>query len=415
MRLSAAHPIWTLSVDAVLQAMATSREGLSQQEAEARLERLGANVLPQPQSRPLVLRLADQMVHPMALLLWVAGGLALLAGTRQLAIAIWAVVLINGCFSFWQEFQAERTMAALRRALPPRVRVWRDGVLQEGPATTVVPGDCVVLEAGDQIPADGRLIDAQELVLDLALLTGESLPMARHADAISQPQLASRERANLVLAGTTVASGRGTAIVYATGAETEFGHIARLAAQTRRSPSTLQQQVAQIVHTITWIALALGALIVLLSRVLVGLSIQDSLINGIGIIVANVPEGLLPTVNPGAGDQRAAHGSAAGTGAASLGDRDPGIAERHLQRQDRHPHRRADGSAGGVAQRPGRRTTPTAAAMALPLLQRPTCGRAQRPRILARHWRQHRNRPAQGGGSGRHLTGPDPGQPPAPA
>ena len=296
MRLSAAHPIWSLRVDAVLEAMATTRHGLSDAEAQQRLERFGANVLPQPQSRPLLLRLADQMVHPMALLLWIGGGLALLSGSQQLAVAIWAVVLINGCFSFWQDYQAERTMAALRRALPPQVQLWRDGDVTVRDATSVVPGDCILLEAGDQVPADGRLIDAQELYLDLALLTGESLPVARHDRPILQPQLASREQANLVLAGTTVASGRGTAIVYATGAETEFGHVARLAAQTPRSPSTLEQQVEQIVRTITAIALTLGAVIFVLSRALVGMGTQESLIYAIGIIVANVPEGLLPTV-----------------------------------------------------------------------------------------------------------------------
>ncbi|MEB3276462.1 MAG: cation-transporting P-type ATPase, partial [Cyanobacteriota bacterium] len=163
-------------------------------------------------------------------------------------------------------------------------------------AEAVVPGDCVLLEAGDQVPADGRLIEAQELYLDLSLLTGESLPVARHAEALDHPQLPAGERANLVLAGTSVASGRGTALIYATGSETEFGHVARLSSQTRRSPSTLEQQVAQIVRTITLIALGLGALIFVISRALVGMDNQESLIFAIGIIVANVPEGLLPTV-----------------------------------------------------------------------------------------------------------------------
>ncbi|MEB3276456.1 MAG: cation-transporting P-type ATPase, partial [Cyanobacteriota bacterium] len=172
MLLSAAHPIWTLSRVQVIAVLGSTAQGLSSSEAAIRLQRVGPNSLPAPPQRPLLLRLGDQLLHLMALLLWVAGGLALLAGTPQLAVAIWAVVLINGVFSFWQEYQAERTMAALLKALPRQVQVWRDGMLSVLAAEAVVPGDCVLLEAGDQVPADGRLIEAQELYLDLSLLTG---------------------------------------------------------------------------------------------------------------------------------------------------------------------------------------------------------------------------------------------------
>lgn len=296
MQLSAANPIWTLSRAGVLAATGSSSQGLSSSEAQRRLDHFGTNTLPAPQRRSLLLRLGDQLLHPMALLLWVAGALALLAGTQQLAIAIWAVVLINGCFSFWQEYQAERTMDALTRALPRQVQLWRDGTLMQCPAETVVPGDCLQVEAGDQVPADCRLIEAQALSVDQGMLTGESLPVARHAGPLQQPHLPARERANLLLAGTTVASGRGLGIVYATGSDTEFGHVARLSALTSRSPSTLEQQVAQIVRTISALALTLGVVIFLLSHWLVGMGSQESLIFAIGIIVANVPEGLLPTV-----------------------------------------------------------------------------------------------------------------------
>jgi Ca2+-transporting ATPase len=296
MHLSAAQPIWTLDTDAALRALGSTPQGLNQTEAERRLQRFGPNSLPPPHRRPMLLRLGDQLLHLMALLLWVAGGMALLAGTPQLAVAIWVVVLVNGLFSFWQEYQAERTMAALIRALPQQVQLWRDGALTVLSAAAVVPGDLLLLEAGDKVPADCRLIDAQALYLDLSLLSGESLPLARHAGALRQPLLPAGERGNLALAGTTVASGRGTGIVFATGAETEFAHVARLSAQTPRSPSTLELQVAQIVRTITAIALGLGAVIFLLSHWLVGMGSQESLIFAIGIIVANVPEGLLPTV-----------------------------------------------------------------------------------------------------------------------
>jgi calcium-translocating P-type ATPase len=297
-QLAASQPVWSLTSAALAAALRTPPQGLSSAEAQRRLEQCGANRLPPSRRRPLLLRLGDQMLHVMALLLWVAGGLAFVAGTPQLGWAIWAVVLINGLFSFWQEYQAERTLAALRQALPRQVRVWRDGQLEQRDAAELVPGDRIALEEGDQVPADARLIAASELSLDLAVLTGESLPVARHARAIpiERGNLPMREQANLVLAGTTVASGRGEALVYATGAETEFGHVARLSAATERGMSTLERQVGQIVRTVTAIALALALLSFGLSWLLVGLAPLESLVFAVGILVANVPEGLLPTV-----------------------------------------------------------------------------------------------------------------------
>ncbi len=300
--LSASQPIWSLTAEAVPDALRSTLQGLSQLEAQRRLERYGANRLPILRRRPLLLRFVDQLVHFMALLLWVAGGLAFAAGTPQLGWAIWAVVLINGVFSFWQDYQAERTLAALKRALPRQVRLWRDGALTQLPADLLVPGDCILLEEGDQVPADARLIQASDLSLDLSVLTGESVPVARHADPIvslsvdKAAPMPTRERANLALAGTTVARGRGEAIVYATGGETEFGHVAHLTAATPRGASTLEEQVAHIVRTITVVALTMGLLTFSLSVLFVGMGPLESLVFAVGILVANVPEGLLPTV-----------------------------------------------------------------------------------------------------------------------
>jgi Ca2+-transporting ATPase len=298
MQLSPAQPVWSLSGEALRAALQTTAQGLSSLEARERLARFGANALPPAPRRPLILRLGDQLLHGMALLLWVAGALAFAAGTPALGWAIWAVVLINGLFSFWQEYQAERSLEALRRALPQRVRVWRDGQLQERDAAELVPGDRIALEEGDQVPADGRLVAASALSLDLAVLTGESLPVARHARPIpsGRGDLPVREQANLVLAGTTVVQGRGEALVYATGAETEFGHVARLTAGSERGKSSLEREVGRIVRTITTIAVAMAVLSFALSWLLVGLGPLPSLVFAMGILVANVPEGLLPTV-----------------------------------------------------------------------------------------------------------------------
>ena len=298
MELAASQQIWSLPEADVQRVLETGPLGLSAAVAQQRLEHHGANRLPVLRRRALLLRLADQLLHFMALLLWVAGALAFAAGTPQLGWAIWAVVLINGLFSFWQEYQAERTLAALQQALPRQVRVWRDGALTEVAAAELVPGDRIALEEGDQVPADARLLVATELSMDLSVLTGESLPVARHARPIpiGRQTLPMREQANLVLAGATVAAGRGEALVYATGGDTEFGHVASLTAATERGASTLERQVGLIVRRITAIALVLGLGSFLLSWLFVGMGPLESLVFAMGILVANVPEGLLPTV-----------------------------------------------------------------------------------------------------------------------
>jgi len=154
MQLSASQPIWSIPAQAVPAALQCTLQGLSDSEAQRRLERFGANRLPSQRRRSLLLRFVDQLVHFMALLLWVAGALAFAAGTPQLGWAIWAVVLVNGLFSFWQDYQAERTLTALRRSLPRQVRLWRNGELTELDAELLVPGDRILLEEGDQVPAD---------------------------------------------------------------------------------------------------------------------------------------------------------------------------------------------------------------------------------------------------------------------
>ncbi|WP_411868006.1 cation-translocating P-type ATPase [Vulcanococcus limneticus] len=295
MLLSASRPIAGLSCAEALAALGSGAEGLSQAEAELRLLRFGANRLPQLKRRSLLLKFTDQLRHFMALLLWAAGTMAFVAGTPELGWAIWSVILINAVFSFWQEFQAERTLAALSQVLPRRVRIWRDGSLQELAADQLVPGDVIELEEGDHVPADCRVLRAVQLYLDVAVLTGESLPVARNPEPLTQ-RLKTSEATNLLPAGTTVAAGRATALVYATGAETEFGQVAHLTASTVCSPSTLELQVGRIVRTITTIALSMGALTFTASLLFVGMGPVESLVFAIGIIVANVPEGLLPTV-----------------------------------------------------------------------------------------------------------------------
>jgi potassium/sodium efflux P-type ATPase len=311
------QPVWALPIEAVYESLATTKNGLSDQEAIQQLKKFGPNELPAPPHRSLWLRFTDQLTHFMALLLWVAGILAFVSRTPALGWAIWAVIWINAIFSFWQEFQAERALVALKKVLPMQVKVYRQGTLQQIPARDLVRGDVMQLEEGDRISADARLVSAESLSVDVSVLTGESLPVARNAypvrmrEAVSvragktlprpgedplQEQVNPAEIANLVLAGATVAAGRAVAVVYATGAQTEFGQVAHLTTIIKREPSTLEIQVARIVRIITAIAIGMGITVFLLSYLLIGMNVAESFIFAIGIIVANVPEGLLPTV-----------------------------------------------------------------------------------------------------------------------
>ena len=280
----------------VFVALDSTPAGLSTAEARRRLQLCGPNVLPKPASRPLWRLLMDQLVHFMALLLWVAGAMAFAIDMPELGVATWAVVLINAVFSFWQEYRAERALSKLADLLPRRITLLREGRLEIVPAMEVVPGDVLVIEAGDHIPADARLVESEELSVDMSMLTGESMPVERGSTPLKERQAAD-QCANVVLAGTTVAAGRGIAVVYSTGRQTEFGYVAHLTAGVGRGKSTLELQVQRIVRLITTIALLMGAAVFFLAIWLVGLDVRESFIFCIGIIVANVPEGLLPTVS----------------------------------------------------------------------------------------------------------------------
>lgn len=310
-------PIWSLNTEEVYVTLNTTAQGLADSEAEVRLKQYGANELPEPPRRSLILRFLDQLTHFMALLLWVAGILAFISHTPELGWAIWAVIWINAIFSFSQEFQAEKALSALKKVLPAQAKVYRSGILQTIPARELVRGDVIQLEEGDRISADARLVAAESFYVDVSVLTGESLPVNRYERPVRPPSVVPMRNgtplmhsgeeslqekvrpadiANLVLAGSTVSSGRATGVVYATGDRTEFGHVAHLTTTVKREPSTLEVQIAKIVRFITALAISMGAIVFLLTYFLVGMEAKESFIFAIGIIVALVPEGLLPTV-----------------------------------------------------------------------------------------------------------------------
>ena len=282
------------SIDRLLRDLRSSRDGLSSREAARRLVVVGPNELVRRGGRRWPAELGRQLTHPLALLLWAAAALAALDGTWQLAVAIVVVVVINAAFAFAQERHAERAVEALAAYLPPQTQVVRDGQTQSVEARDLVPGDVVVLSEGDRFPADARLLSGS-LEVDLSTLTGESLPAFRETEPFDThgPLLEARD---LVFSGTGCIGGEARAVVFATGMHTEIGRIAALSQRVHNEESPLERQVRRVAKLIALVAVGIGVAFVPLGALAAGLPLSDAVNFAIGILVANVPEGLLPTI-----------------------------------------------------------------------------------------------------------------------
>jgi calcium-translocating P-type ATPase len=261
---------------------AGAETGLSSAEAAARLAADGPNRLPVPAGVPAWRRLAAQMVHFFALMLWVAGALAFVAGLPELGVAIFVVVIVNGVFAFAQEFRAERAAERLRDLLPRRTTVVRDRHPVDVGAEELVVGDLVLLSAGDRISADLRVIEAHGLSVDTSTLTGESVPSSVGVDGT-------------LFAGTFLVEGEGSALVTATGTHTRLADIARLTRAGTRPRSPLATELHRVVRIVALIAVGVGVGFFVLA-LLIGTPAEDGFVFAIGVTVALVPEGLLPTV-----------------------------------------------------------------------------------------------------------------------
>lgn len=299
-----------LEASAILARLASSHSGLSSAEAQARLHRYGPNELPALHLPHPLRLLVAQVSHTLALLLWVAAGLAFVAGMPQLGWAILAVIMLNAVFSFWQEYRAGRLVEALHRRMPAAARVRRDGIEHRIPAEEVVPGDVLIVQRGDRVPADARLIRATGLLLDYSILTGEAEPVERTAVPAEAQPLA--DAPNCILAGTTVLAGTGEAVVFATAGNTVFGRVAMLTERLYLEPSPLQRELTNTTHVIAAVAVSIGIVFFLAGNLTGRLPVKDSFLFGVGMLVALVPEGLLPTVTLALalGVQRMAHQNA---------------------------------------------------------------------------------------------------------
>ena len=293
-----ADRIHTVPPEAVCGLLHSRPGGLAAAEARERLAEVGENLVTAAAGHPAAGMLLRHALNFFCVLLYASAGVCFAAERMQpgqkMALLGWAllgVALLNAVFSFVQEYRAERAMQELQKFLPRLARIRRGGDERETPAAEIVPGDVLLLAEGDRIPADARLVESADLLVDNAPLTGESRALPLRPAAARGPLL---ESPNVVFAGCSVLRGTGTAVVFATGRRTEFGKIAALSQEIRRPPSPLEREIKRMVRILTGIAVFLGAAFFAYG-VASGRPLWVNVVFMLGIIVANVPEGLLPT------------------------------------------------------------------------------------------------------------------------
>jgi magnesium-transporting ATPase (P-type) len=286
-----------LRVNDVLKTLETSPQGLTSEEATKRLSKYGLNVLVEKKQASVVYRFLTQLKDLFGILLIFASLLAALGGMPELAIIILLVVLVNAFLSLFQEWRAEKAMQTLKNWMPEYAKVIRDGLLRKILVKELVPGDIIVFEEGDRVPADARLVEAFDLWTNNVPLTGESEPQPRTTEASEAVDSAYIDAPDLVFMSTSVAKGSGRAVVFATGMDTKFGQIAGLTQSIAEEPSPLQKEIAYTAKLDFIFAITLGTVFFLLSLIWLHLSFIVSILFMIGVMVCCVPEGLQVTVS----------------------------------------------------------------------------------------------------------------------
>ena len=276
----------------VLRALGTdAASGLSNEEAARRLEERGTNELEDRGTRSPWAILWEQFTSTMIVILIVAALASALLGDYEDAIAIAIIVVLNAALGFGQEYRAERAMAALQHLSAPRVKVRREDRVREISARELVPGDVVLLEAGNLVPADGRLLDAANLRVQEAALTGESEPVEKYPAALEEEDTPLGERADMVYSSTVVAIGRGLFVVTETGMATELGKIASMIQTTDREQTPLQRRLNQVGKVLALAALVIVGVVFALG-LLRGEDLEVMFLTAVSLAVAAVPEGL---------------------------------------------------------------------------------------------------------------------------
>jgi magnesium-transporting ATPase (P-type) len=291
-------PIHSLRVQEVFQNLETSQNGLSPTEAQSRLSLYGDNVLSEQQPQPKWQKFFIQIRHPFIILMLLAVLISFWQRDWTLTLVILLLTITNSAFSYWRENRAERAIENLRRLLPTYAHIVRAGEEMHIPAKEVVPGDLLILAEGDNIPADARVVEEYGLRVNNASLTGEAVAARKTAEASVLPNISELERPNLIFAGTSVASGTGKAIIYATGMLTQFGRIAHLTQTVQEQPSAFQKELIHLGNILTVVAAFVGAMVWALANYEPNVSshFTNPLLLALGTIVAVTPEGLPATL-----------------------------------------------------------------------------------------------------------------------
>ncbi len=286
-----------LSKEDVYLELASGDSGISNVSAQKRLEVYGPNKLKAIRKTPLIIRFMYHFTNLLAILMWVGSGLSFWAKMPEAGWACLVVIFINAIFSFWQEFKAEKAIDALKKLIPSYARLVREGMEIKVPTSDIVPGDVIIIEEGDNIPADARLIEAQELRINNSAFSGESKLSHKMAEGFHDGKdFLWLEMPNLIFAGTSVANGMGKAVVIATGMSTEIGKIAYLTQTVKEDLSPLQKEVNRVSKLIALISVVMGFVFLFVGLVFTKMTFLASVMFAVGIILANVPQGLMPTL-----------------------------------------------------------------------------------------------------------------------
>ncbi len=282
---------YNLNITETLSNLNTTPKGLSNKEADKRLERYGPNTIKKKKKKPAWLILTSQFTDFMVLVLIGATVISVFLGEIADAITILAIVIINAILGFVQEFKAEKSLDALMKLTAPESAVVRNGKEVKIPADQLVPGDIVTLNTGDKVPADCRLVETTSLSAEEASLTGESVPVKKTVDVIPKRKLPLGDRKNMVFMGTSISRGRGKAAVVATGMDTEMGDIAGMIQEVGDNETPLQRRLASLGHWLVLFCLLVCALVVV-TGVMRGEPLYRMFMAGVSLAVAAIPEGL---------------------------------------------------------------------------------------------------------------------------
>lgn len=289
----------TVEVSDVLSDLKTQEKGLNTDEAARRLEEYGKNELAAEEKASLLSILASQFINVLIIVLLVSATISLILGKQVESISIFIIVILAAVLGTLQEFQAGKALEALRRMASPSATVIRDGETTEIPASDLVPGDIVVVNYGNKVPADIRIIESNNLQVEEAALTGESLAVEKMTAAIEGDNVPLGDRKNLLFMGTSISHGRGKGIVVGTGANTEFGKIASLLQNTKTEQTPLQKNLDKLGSQIGIIAIVVALALSTFSYIFNGGTILDAFIWAVALAVAIIPEALPAVVTIG--------------------------------------------------------------------------------------------------------------------